>query len=65
MPFILLSVLLPFILNSLGWLNGYTVFLCLINAMGSCVDILNMCLVMIQVPKSSYIVNNGFETYFK
>ena len=36
-----------------------------INAMGSCVDCLNICLVAIQVPKGSYIVNNGFETYFK
>ncbi|KAJ50156.1 hypothetical protein BD780_000942 [Clostridium tetanomorphum] len=65
MPFILLSVILPFILNVLGWLNGFTIFLCLINAMGSCVDCLNMYLVAIQVPKGSYIVNNGFETYFK
>ncbi|GAA0086966.1 DUF3267 domain-containing protein [Clostridium sp. CTA-7] len=65
MPFILLSIVLPFILNILGWLNGYTILLCLINAMGSCVDCLNMCLVMIQVPRGAYIVNNGFETYFK
>ncbi|HHY30307.1 MAG TPA: DUF3267 domain-containing protein [Syntrophaceticus sp.] len=65
MPFILLSVLLPFILNILGWLNGYTIFLCLINAVGSCVDCLNICLVAIQVPKGSYIVSNGLETYFK
>ena len=65
MPFILLSVILPLILNVLGWLNGYTILLCLINAMGSCVDCLNICLVLIQVPNSSYIVNNGVETYFK
>jgi MFS family permease len=65
MPFILLSVILPFIINFLGWLNWFTIFLCLLNAMGSCVDCLNMCIVAIQVPKSSYIVNNGFETYFK
>ncbi len=65
MPFILLSVILPFIINFLGWLNGFTIFLCLINAMGSCVDCLNMCLVAIQVSKGSYIINNGFETYFK
>lgn len=65
MPFILLSVVLPFIMNLLGLLNGSTIFLCLINAMGSCVDCLNICLVASQVPKGSYIVNNGFETYFK
>ncbi|MDD3224129.1 MAG: DUF3267 domain-containing protein [Clostridium sp.] len=65
MPFILLSVVLPFIENFLGLLNGFTIFLCLINAMGSCVDLLNICLVAMQVPNGSYIVNNGFETYFK
>lgn len=65
MPFILLSVIMPFILNILGWLNAFTIFLCLLNAMGSCVDCLNMCLVAVQVPNDSYIVNNGFETYFK
>ena len=65
MPFSLLSLILPFILNILGWLNGYTILRCLINAGGSCVDCLNMCLVAIQVPRGSYIVNNGFETYFK
>lgn len=65
MPFILLSVVFQFIINFLGLLNGFTIFLCLINAMGSCVDCLNICLVAIQVPKGSYIVNNGAETYFK
>ncbi|MDD3224124.1 MAG: DUF3267 domain-containing protein [Clostridium sp.] len=65
MPLILLSVVLPFIAKFLGLLNEFTIFLCLINAMGSCVDLLNICLVAMQVPKGSYIVNNGFETYFK
>ena len=65
MPFILLSVILPFILNILGWLNYFTLFLCLINSMGSCVDFLNICIVTSQVPNGSHIVNNGFETYFK
>jgi len=65
MPFILLSVILPFILNILGLLNGCIIVLCLLNAMGSCVDCLNMCLIAIQVPNGSQIMNNGFETYFK
>jgi hypothetical protein len=65
MPFILLSLVLPFILKFMGWLNGYTVFLCLINAAGSCVDCLNICLIAIQVPRGAYIVSNGWETYFK
>jgi len=65
MPFFLISIVLPFILNIFGWLNGYTIFLCLLNAMGSCADCLSICLVAIQVPNGAYIINNGFETYFK
>jgi len=65
MPFFLLSILLPFVLHVVGFLNGYTILLCLINATGSCVDCLNMCLVAIQVPNGANIINNGFETYFK
>ena len=64
MPFFLLSIILPFVLNGLGVLNGYIGFLCLINAMGSCVDVFNICLVMRQIPKGANIINNGFETYF-
>lgn len=65
MPFFILSIVLPFILKVFGWLNGYTSLLCLINAMGSCADIFNICLIMIQVPNGAYIINNGFETYYK
>ncbi len=65
MPFMLLSVILPFLLNVLGYLNLFTLFLCLLNSMGSCVDFLNMYLIATQVPKGSYIINNGLETYFK
>lgn len=33
--------------------------------MGSSVDCLNILLILKQVPKDSYIVSNGSETYFK
>lgn len=65
MPFILLSIVLPVILNFLGLLNIYTFLLCFVNALGSCVDLLTMFLISIQVPNKSYIITNGFETYFK
>lgn len=65
MPFILLSLVFPVVLNFLGLLNIYTFLLCFINALGSCVDLLTMILVLIQVPNKSYIIINGFETYFK
>ena len=65
MPFILLSIILPIILSYMGLLNVYTIALCLINAAGSCVDMLNIFLIARQVPNNSLIINNGFETYFK
>jgi len=65
MPFILLSIVLPFILKLLGLLNGFTIALCVINAIGSSVDCFNILLILNQAPKDSYIVNNGTETYFK
>lgn len=65
MPFILLSILLPFILKFFGLLNGFTIALCVINAMGSSVDCFNILLILKQAPKGSYIISNGTETYFK
>ncbi len=65
MPFIILSVILPMVLNLFQLLNGYTMFLCMLNAMGSCVDFFNAILIGVQVPNGRTIVNNGFETYYK
>lgn len=65
MPFILLSIVFPILLNIFGLLNKYTLFLCLLNALGSSVDFLNVFLILTQVPNKSYIITNGFETYFK
>lgn len=65
MPYFLLSGALPFVLHFFHLLNGYTVFLCLLNGMGSSVDFLNFLLVAFQVPKGQNIVNNGFETYYE
>ena len=64
MPYILLSVIFLAVLHILGWLNWYTLILCLVNAAGSCVDFLNVMLVTFQVPNGSMIINNGFETYY-
>lgn len=65
MPFIVLSIVFPFMVNILGLMNNFIIFLVLLNAMGSCVDFLNIFLIMFQVPNSSTIINNGNETYFK
>lgn len=65
MPFGVLSVILPVVLDMFEWLNAYTAFLCFINAIGSCVDFLNVWLIAFQVPRGQTIINNGFETYYK
>lgn len=65
MPFILLSIIFPLILSTFGLLNEFILFLCLLNAMGSCVDCLNIWNILRQAPNGSYIINNGVETYYK
>lgn len=65
MPFIILSIIFPILLNTFGLLNNYILFLCLLNALGSSVDFLNIFLILTQVPNKSYLITNGFETYFK
>ncbi|PKM72854.1 MAG: hypothetical protein CVU91_07450 [Firmicutes bacterium HGW-Firmicutes-16] len=64
MPFFILSVIFPIVLNLFQLLNGYMLFLCLLNAMGSCVDFLNIMLIFFQVPNGSIVINNGFETFY-
>lgn len=64
MPYICLSLLTPILFYMVGWLNSYTIFLCLINAMASSVDMLNVSLVLKQVPEHSMIQLNGHETYY-
>lgn len=64
-PFLALSVILPIILGFLGLLHGFLVFLVFLNATASSVDTLNAFLILIQVPKNTIIVNNGFESYYK
>jgi len=65
MPLIVLSLVLPIILGLFNLLNGFIMFLIIVNAMASSVDIQNLFLVLFQSRKSSYILNNGFETYVK
>jgi len=47
----------------MGWLNLYTIILCLINALGSSVDFMNVFNIITQVPNKSLLVLNGMETY--
>ncbi|MGL5415896.1 MAG: DUF3267 domain-containing protein [Clostridium sp.] len=65
MPFIILSIIFPILISSLGILNKFIVFLCFLNAMGSSVDSLNIWIILRRVPKGATIISNGFETYYR
>lgn len=64
-PFVVISVLIPIFLGLADLLSGSLVFMVFLNALASSVDILNAVLITIQVPNGSFIVNNGFETYYR
>lgn len=64
-PFILISFVFPSIFGLLGLMNGFIFFLVIFNALASSVDILNLILILFQVPRNSLIINNGFETYYR
>lgn len=65
MPFMMISIVFPIILGAFNGFNGIIMFLVILNAAASSVDILNLFLILFQVPKEGYIVSNGFETYFR
>lgn len=64
-PFVLLSLVLPVILGIFKVLSDFFVFLILLNAASSCVDVLSAYLIAVQVPNKSTMVSNGFETFYK
>jgi len=64
-PFIVISIILPGILGALNLLNPLLKFMILTNAMGSSVDMLNLVLVLVQVPAGAYLTCNGTRTYWK
>ena len=64
MPYVLLSLVATVVASLAGIMNGYIAAILLLNAAGSCVDFLNVALIMGQVPKQATIVSNGSETYF-
>ena len=70
-PFVLLSIILPGILDALGLLNPtsslfiQTFYFILLNAAGSCVDVFSVILILTQAPADSYLTCNGMKTYWK
>lgn len=64
-PFLIISVIMPSLLGLLNLLTPYLVVLTLLNSMAASVDILNLIIIGIQVPKNSQITSNGMKTYWK
>jgi hypothetical protein len=64
-PFIILSIILPFILGMLNLLSPVIIGFLLLNSLGSSVDILIALHVLIQVPSRAYLVANGKDSYWK
>lgn len=64
-PLVILSFVLPFILNMAGLMSGFIVFLCVFNAAGSYMDIFYIILILFKVPNGATITNKGTETFYK
>lgn len=58
-PFLAVSVVLPFILGAPGLLTNPLKLFVLLDAMASSVDMLNLLLIMKQVPNNAVLKNNG------
>jgi Putative zincin peptidase len=63
-PFIIISVILPLILGFFGVLTSTLKFLIILNSMSSSVDILNLLLIIKQVPNNGILKSNGHKTYW-
>lgn len=64
-PFIVLSIILNVVSGLLGLYNIPLMLFILFNSIESGTDILPLILILLQVPKSAKIVNNGTHTYFR
>ncbi|MEB2281924.1 DUF3267 domain-containing protein [Lysinibacillus xylanilyticus] len=64
-PFMILSIIFPLIFSAFGLLTTTLKFLIILNSLGSSVDLLNLLLIMKQVPKNATLKSNGSNTYWK
>nr|WP_314460537.1 DUF3267 domain-containing protein [uncultured Clostridium sp.] len=65
MPLFILSFAVPFLFSVTGHLNGYLIFLSVLNAGGACVDVLNVILILSQVPQKGSLIANGYATFYR
>jgi len=64
-PFVFLSIILNVISGVLGLYNIPLMIFIILNSIGSSGEILELILILLQVPKGAKIVNNGMRTYFR
>ena len=64
MPLFILSFAVPFLFAVFGRLSAYLIFLSVFNAGGACVDVLNVILILSQVPKDGVLIANGYATFY-
>jgi hypothetical protein len=64
-PFMIISIILPLLLGVFGLLTPTLIFLIILNSMASSVDLLNLLLIIKQVPQHAILKNNGTNTYWK
>ncbi|RPJ53294.1 MAG: DUF3267 domain-containing protein [Methanobacteriota archaeon] len=64
-PFLVISLGLPFVLGSIGWLHPFSIALVLLNALASSVASLTAVLALSQVPADACIVSSGMTTYWR
>ncbi|WP_163100380.1 DUF3267 domain-containing protein [Peribacillus alkalitolerans] len=64
-PFLVISIIMPLILSLFGLLTTTLKFLIILNSMASSVDLLNLLLIIKQVPKNATLKSNGPKTYWK
>ena len=64
-PFMIISIVFPLILGVFGLLTPTLKFLIILNSMASSVDMLNLLLIMKQIPKNATLKSNGPNTYWK
>lgn len=64
-PFMIISIIFPLLLSVFGLLTTTLKFLIILNSMASSVDMLNLLLIIKQVPKNATLKSNGPDTYWK
>lgn len=64
-PFVIISLILPVVLSLFGLLTTTLKVLIILNSLGSSVDLLNLILVIKQVPKNAILKSNGPYTYWR